>query len=48
MEEHPVHGPVYKVKSLDGGREAVVVPITSGRARLCAGSKDSPVYDDMW
>jgi hypothetical protein len=35
-------------RDLGDGREATIVPLTFGRARICIGPKGGPTYDDGW
>lgn len=35
-------------RPLPGGRELVVYPLFSGRARLCIGWQGDMSYDDVW
>jgi len=38
----------YDERILPDGREAVVYPLTFGRARLVVGPADKDFYDDAW
>lgn len=40
--------PVYEQRILPDGRQAEVIPMTYGKARLCVGPADDAVYDDGW
>lgn len=42
------HDLVHGEKILPDGRQAAVVPLTFGRARLTAGPPERPWYDDGW
>lgn len=39
---------ILATKQLPGGREAYVIPLFFGRARLCVGKAGSMGLDDEW
>ncbi len=39
---------VYAQKRFDGDRQATVIPLTFGRARICLSNHDPRHYDDGW
>ena len=38
----------YAKRALSDGREAVVIPLTFGRARICVGPQGAFWFDDNW
>ncbi len=44
----PMDPTSYGLRELPDGRRLEVIDLTFGRARLCIGPPDEPVYDDGW
>lgn len=42
------YGPYFGRKDLQGGMEAVVVPLLFGKAKICAGRTGERFYNDEW
>lgn len=45
--DHPVYGPVYAIKELPDGREAIAAPMIY-TTQIKVGAKDAGYFDDMW
>lgn len=41
-------GEVYAQKRFDGTRQATIIPLTFGRARIVLSERDPAYYDDGW
>jgi len=44
----PMDPTSYGLRELPDGRRVEVIALFGGRARLCVGPPDDPIYDDMW
>lgn len=44
----PMANDSYGLRQLPDGRRLEVIALTYGRARLCVGPPDKPIYDNMW